>query len=188
MPDPWSSLEVAKLLIGVLTPLSVAILGWLVSRHLKQLELIQWTNQKVIEKRIIVYDSIAPKLNMLLCFFTFVGYWKSVSPADVVNAKRDLDKEVNIYRHVFDENVYSTYQSFIHTLFDTYTGPGHDAKILSMIKGSDGDRTAHCTYQWNEKWSSLFLPDKANSKKEIQAKYLELMSALTNSLGVKRGA
>lgn len=169
--DPWNSLEVAKLLIRFLTPLSVAILGWVISRHLKRLDLIQWTSQKVIEKRVVVYDSIAPKLNMLLCFFTFVGYWKTISPEDVVNAKRDLDKEINIYRHVFDDNVYSTYQAFIHTLFETYTGPGQDAKILSVVKSSDGDRTAHCNYQWKEEWSSLFLSGKMNSKNEIRTKY-----------------
>ncbi len=183
--DSWNTFEIAKLLIGVLTPLSVAVLGWFISRHLKRIDLIQWTNQKLIEKRLVIYDLVAPQLNMLLCFFTWVGYWKTISPEDVIKAKRDLDKTMNIYRHLFDDQVYAIYQEFIQILFDTYTSPGHDAKILSTIKSSDGDRTVHCTYQWKDEWSSLFVPDKAEFKDIIKAKYLELMSALTSSLGVK---
>ena len=47
--DPWNSLEIAKLVIAFLTPLSVALFGWFVSRRLKKLELAQWSNQKLIE-------------------------------------------------------------------------------------------------------------------------------------------
>lgn len=185
--SPWTSLEIAKLLIGILTPLSVAILGALISRHMKRLDLAQWTNQKIIEKRIAVYDAIAPDLNKLLCFHGFVGYWKSVSPEDVIEAKRELDKKVNIYRHVFDDEVYEAYQNFIHALFETYTEKGHDAKILALIEGIDGDRRTDCAFAWKDEWTSWFLPHKAKQKSEVRDKYLVLMSALTKSLGVSRG-
>ncbi|MBX3629188.1 MAG: hypothetical protein KF908_04595 [Nitrosomonas sp.] len=183
--DPWNTLEVVKLFIGVLTPLSVAILGWFISRHLKLLDLVQWTNQKLIEKRLMVYDMVAPQLNMLLCFYTWVGYWKTVTPEDVIKAKRDLDKTMNINRHLFDNNVYEAYQAFIHMLFETYTGPGCDAKILSTIKSIDGDRTINCDYPWKTEWSSHFSPDKAKPKHEIRTRYFELMHAMTRSFGVK---
>jgi hypothetical protein len=186
-PNPWTSLEVAKLMIGVLTPMSVAVLGALISRHMKRLDLAQWTNQKIIEKRIAVYDAIAPELNKLLCFHGFIGYWKTVSPVDMIEAKRELDKKVNIYRHVFEDDVYESYQKFIHALFETYTEKGHDAKILALIEGIDGDRKTDCAFEWKEEWSALFLPHKAKPRNEIREIYLVLMSALTKSLGVKRG-
>lgn len=92
-PDhPWNSLEIVKLAAEVLTPVSVAAFGWLVSHRLKQLELVQWTNQKLIEKRLALYDTIAPLLNRLLCFYTWVGPWKDISPDDVIRAKRELDQ------------------------------------------------------------------------------------------------
>ena len=185
-PNPWTSLEIAKLMIGVLTPMSVAILGALISRHMKRLDLAQWTNQQIIEKRIAVYDAIAPELNKLLCFHGFIGYWKTVSPVDVIEAKRELDKKLNIYRHVFEDEVYESYQKFIHALFETYTEKGHDAKILALIEGIDGDRKTDCAFAWKEEWSAWFLPYKAKPKNEIREIYLVLMSALTKSLGVKR--
>lgn len=184
--DPWTSLEVIKLLVGVLTPLSVVMLGWFINRRLKQLELVQWTNQKLIEKRLLVYDAVAPQLNLLLCFYTWVGYWKSITPDDIIKTKRELDKAMNINRHLFDDGVFDAYQAFIHTLFETYTGSGHDAKILSTIKSIDGDRTTHCDYGWQPQWSAYFAPDKVKPKQEVRARYFELMNELTRSFGVQQ--
>jgi hypothetical protein len=181
----WPSLEIAKLVVGVLTPLSVALLGWLFSRQLKRLDLSNWTNQKLIEKRLAIYDEIAPRLNKLLCFFTWVGYWKTVSPAEAVQAKRELDRTLNIYRHVFEREVYDDYQDFITALFETYTGAGQDARLRALIFGPDGDRRSDCGYTWDEAWTASFTdPGRAAGKPEVRAKYKALMAALTRSLGV----
>ncbi|OZB60646.1 MAG: hypothetical protein B7X39_09485 [Lysobacterales bacterium 14-68-21] len=182
--DPWNTLEIVKLFAGVLTPLSVAALGWFISRRLKRLELVQWSNQKLIEKRLAVYDSVAPLLNKLLCFYTWVGDWKEVSPEDVVKAKRELDKSFNIYRHLFDDEVYEAYQTYIHVLFETFTGAGLDAKIRSNVNGPDGDRTSHCTYTWNSAWSGKFSEEKVVGKSEVRKHYYALMAVIRKSLGV----
>ncbi|MGQ3054566.1 MAG: hypothetical protein ACT6S0_22510 [Roseateles sp.] len=181
----WPTLEVAKLVVGVLTPLSVALLGWLFSRQLKRLDLSNWTNQKLIEKRLVIYDDIAPKLNLLLCFFTWVGYWKTVSPADAIRAKRELDKTLNIYRHVFDAEVYEAYQDYIHILFETYTDIGHDARLRALIRSPDGDRRTDAAYAWIDAWDACFAePGNAVDKRAVRDKYGALMAALTRSLGV----
>ena len=181
----WPALEIAKLVVGVLTPLSVALLGWLFSRQLKRLDLTNWTNQKLIEKRLAIYDEIAPRLNKLLCFFIWVGYWKTVSPADAIQAKRDLDRTLNIYRHVFEPEVYEAYQDYIGTLFETYTSAGGDARLRALIWGGDGDRRRDCGYAWDEAWVTSFSePGRVVGKAEVRAKYKALMAALTRSLGV----
>lgn len=132
---PWNTLEIVKLAVGTLTPISVAILAWFLNRRMKRLGLIQWSNQKLIEKRIAVYDSVAPQLNLLLCFFTWVGYWKEISPQNAIQAKRDLDKAFNIYRHLFELAVYEAYQSYIHILFETFVGPWPRCKTSYQNKG-----------------------------------------------------
>ncbi|TPQ38786.1 hypothetical protein C2U71_23810, partial [Burkholderia ubonensis] len=154
--DPWNSLEIVKLVLGVLTPLSVACLGWLVARRLKRLELVQWTNQRLIEKRLALYDTVAPQLNALLCFYTWIGYWKDISPDDVIRAKRELDRTFHIYRYLFDDDVYDAYHTFIHALFEMHTGPGRDARIRSLIHAPDGDRSVHGTYEWKPAWVERF--------------------------------
>ena len=183
--DPWNSLEVAKLIVGVLTPLSVVALGLYVNRRLKRLDLVNWSNQKLIEKRLGVYDTVAPLLNRLLCFYTWVGNWKEVTPPDVIRAKRELDLAFNVYRHLFENEVYESYQSFIHALFETYTAPGHDAKIRSYIRSVDGDRTTHASLAWNAAWASSFSDSQVVPKKEVREKYYRVMNALRDSLGVR---
>jgi hypothetical protein len=152
----WDSLEIAKLGVSILTPVSVAVLGWFISRRIKRFEHAQWSNQKLIEKRLSLYDELAPQLNKLLCFYTWAGYWKNITPKDTIDAKRMLDRTVNIYRYLLGDDFYQHYQLFIHTLFSTYTGPSHDAKIRSVIRGTNGDRTTDCNYPWDKEWDKNF--------------------------------
>lgn len=182
--DTWNSLEIAKLLVGISTPIVVAGFGWFISNRLKRIDFNQWSNQKIIEKRLIIYDEIAPKLNTLLCFYTWVGDWKENSPSDIVNLKRELDKTINVYRHLFKNDVFESYQSFIHTLFEPYTGAGHDAKIKSVVKGVAGDRSQHSTYKWNNDWERMFSNKPLPSTKEIREHYYKLMNSLRDSLGI----
>lgn len=81
MPPPWNSLEVTKLIVevvkGVLTPLTLAVLGWWIMHLVSR---AQSANEKVIEKRLVVFDGMAPLLNDLFCYFFFVGHWKSLTP------------------------------------------------------------------------------------------------------------
>jgi hypothetical protein len=182
----WNSLEITRLAIDILTPLSVTALGWLISRRLKQLELVQWTNQKLIEKRLDIYDRIAPLLNRLLCFYTWVGDWKEISPDDVIHTKRELDKTLHIYRHLFDDGVYFAYQDFVHVLFETHAGAGLDAKIRSLIESPDGDRARHGSHTWDPAWTLRFSTTHVADRADVRRLYLRLMDTLRASLGADR--
>ena len=89
----WTSLEIAKLIASTLTPVTVALFGWYLTRFAKSIEHRQWRNQRLIEKRIAIYDDLSPHLNDLLCFFTFVGCWKELAPPQVIAIKRVVDKK-----------------------------------------------------------------------------------------------
>src|SRR5438552_4634826 len=99
----WNSLEIVKLLVSGLTPIVVLIIGIWISRSLKRLEFLQWTNQKITEKRIAVFEELAPLLNDLLCYFTFVGCWKDLSPPELVKRKRLMDRIVNVNAPLFSK-------------------------------------------------------------------------------------
>jgi len=189
MDSPESAIsvfEMLKLLIQFLTPVTVLGLGWYLNQRLKKIDFNHWSNQKVIEKRLEIYDEIAPKLNMLLCFYTWIGDWKEISPDDVMRAKRELDKALNIYRHLFDDNVYSSYQSYAHLLFEHYVGAGMDAKFLTTIIGPGGDRSGHCSYDWNKEWNDSFSIKDVPQINDVRESYYDLMNNLKASIGLSK--
>src|SRR5258708_428295 len=128
-PSVWTSLEVAKLIVSALTPFLLIIIGLWINRHLKSLDYLQWTNQKVTEKRIAVFEELAPKLNDLLCYFTFIGCWKELNPPDVIGRKRDMDRIVHVNAPLFSREFVKNYDAFISSCYKTYTGWGRDAKL-----------------------------------------------------------
>lgn len=174
----------AELVVGVATPVAVVLFGWILNRRLKQIDQAQWENRKIIEKRIALYDEIAPNLNLVYCFCAWVGYWKDITPAKMIETKRELDKIVNIYSPLIGEDFRKKYQSFIHGAFFPYQGPGKDAKILSRISGGNGDRRTDGNYDWDPAWDSLFDENGERSSTEINTRYLAVMDALRSSIGV----
>src|ERR1022692_4663720 len=78
MASAWNSLQYATLAVDALTPLTVAGLGYFVARTSRRLEQVQWANQTVVTRRLEIFSEIAPALNKLLCFATFVGRWKEI--------------------------------------------------------------------------------------------------------------
>jgi hypothetical protein len=184
--NPWNTLELVKLTVQFLTPLTVVFFGWFISRHLKKLDLKQWSNQKIIEKCLNIYDEIAPKLNMLFCFYTWVGNWKEITPNEVIKAKRKLDKTINIYRHIFDEEVYESYNEYINLLFEHYADSGRDAQLLTSINGPGGNRAQYSRYDWKKEWEVYFFYQKVDliSLGKIHKSYYNLMEKLRNSIGL----
>ena len=70
-----------------------------------------------------------------------------------------------------------------------YVGVGSDAKIRSVIKSPDGDRTTDGHYKWIDDWESCFAePYDSPAAPEIYASYQRLMNSLTISFGIKHGA
>jgi len=184
--DSWSSLEVAKLIASILTPLSVVALGWFINRRLKKLDFRQWSNQKLVEKRLALYDEVAPLLNKLLCFYTWKGYWKDISPHDVIEAKRSLDKTVHIYKYVLSERLVNEYENFKKLLFEEYTGVGRGAMIRSEIQSGLGDRRKYCTYKWDKAWDDYFTNEGDSIKrKAISDQYDGLMKAFKDLIGIQ---
>lgn len=188
----WNSLEIAKIIISALTPIIVAYLAFKFNRAIKKYDKAQWTNQKIIEKRIAIYDIIVPKLNDLLCYYCYIGNWKEISPKCVIEIKRYLDKQVYIYAPLFSKDVLNKYNAFIDVCFEKFTGWGNDAKIKSLY-----NRRKECQDNWIDEWSDYFSDSYIKGTKNnddivrqditnIRDLYLELMEELKNNLEIYR--
>jgi len=97
----WVNLVIATMILAALTPIIMAILAFRFSRIIKRMNKKQWSNQKIVEKRMEVYDRMVPKLNDIYCFCCYVGNWNELTPMDILRLKRDLDKDMNIYNSLY---------------------------------------------------------------------------------------
>jgi hypothetical protein len=96
-----SSLQIATLAVEALTPLTVAGLGIFVARAGRRIEAVQWANQTVVTRRLDIFAKLAPCLNQLLCFATFVGGWKEIQPTQAIAIKRQLDETMYANKVLF---------------------------------------------------------------------------------------
>ncbi|SFB41592.1 hypothetical protein SAMN04515620_1756 [Collimonas sp. OK607] len=108
----WNWLEIVKLLASVLTPIALAVFGIYVHHITKRFEHVQWRSQKLVEKRLSVYEDLAPLFNDLLCYFTYVGCWRDLNPPDVVTLKRTIDKKIHIAAPLFSPQFFASSMAF----------------------------------------------------------------------------
>jgi hypothetical protein len=178
--------EIIKLLIEIIISIIVLILGFKIDKMLKKYENRLWTNQKILEKRLQIYDDVIFMLNDIYCFHCYIGNWKELSPITIIEYKRKLDKIINSYAPLFTERLVERYNSFINEHYKTFTGWGNDATIKSLYR-----RRQEYNTTWESDWSSLFDCENINNdydenysinnKKE---KYKMLMREFKNNLEI----
>jgi len=150
----WNSLEIAKLAIAAATPVFVAIVGFWLNRRLKSLEQAQWSQQKVIERRIKAYDELAKPLNQVFCFYCYVGTWKELEPPGVVEIKRQLDQTAHISAPLFDAEFLRRYNRLMDICFSTFGRWGSDATLRTL----PDRREEAAGSDWDPGWAGCFSP------------------------------
>lgn len=174
----WTWLEVAKISAGILTPVTIAVLGVALHRITKRFEQSQWRGQKLVEKRLAVYDDLAPLLNDVMCYFTFVGCWKDLSPPEVVALKRVIDKKVYVAAPLFSRAFFETCMKFQSLCFETYSGWGQDARLKTKFGRRRDSRT-----DWDAGWKAAF-SDTPSNPEDVRAAYSDIMRVFAQDIGV----
>ena len=186
MASSWNSLEVAKLAVAVLTPLLLVGLGVVINRAARRVEEAQWAGRKLVERRLELYDSMAPLLNDLYCFFECVGRFREVEPPKAVELKRELDKTFYVNRFLFTPAFSERYDDFMGACFKTFTGSGENAKLLAPVSKQERERGA----AWDSTWAALFVPEEElstsdrESRSGFTASYTALMECFAGQVGL----
>ncbi len=187
MADSWSSLQIATLVVDALTPITVAGLGVLFARTSRRIEQVQWANQTVVSCRLEIFTKVAPGLNQLLCFATFVGGWKEIQPRQAIAIKRKLDETMYANRVLFSDQLFEAYRQFMAIMFAMYATTDADAHLRAPIASRLGDRRN--MPWWDEgSMASLFSPDNLVSIDDIQAAHDQLAQRFRTELYVTRQA
>jgi hypothetical protein len=168
MADSWNSVQIVTLVVDALTPITVLVLGFMFTRASRRIEQVQWANQTVVTHRLEVYDKLAPGLNQLLCFATFVGTWKDTDPRKAIAVKRDLDQIMYANKVLFSDQLFAAYHRFMTVLFDMFGTTGADAKVRAPIESKWGNRRD--LDWWDDTMSGRFTGEAA-SLDDIQAAY-----------------
>jgi hypothetical protein len=185
MADSWTSVQIVTVIVDALTPLTVAGFGAYLARASHRIEQVQWANQTVVTRRLDVFAQLAPGLNQLLCFATFVGGWKEIQPGQAVTIKRQLDEIMYANRVLFSEPLFAAYHQFMTALFAMYATTGADALLRAPIESKWGDRRK--LQWWNESMTILFAAP-ANGIDDIKAAYDQLAERFRADLYVTRQA
>jgi len=147
----WNSLKIPIMIIAALAPIIIVFLVIRYNRIIKVLNRKHQTNQKIIEKRIEIYDRIGPKLNDILSFYCYSGNWKDLTPMDMMRLKKELDANINTYAPVFSDDLSTKYTGFIHLCYVSHSGWEHKEKIKSLYE----IRKEHML-EWNDDWIPFF--------------------------------
>ena len=147
----WKYLKIALIIIATLAPLIIAFIVFRYKRIIRRLNRKYESDQKIVEKRIEIYDRIAPKLNDILSFYCYNGNWKEISPIDVLRIKRELDREINVYTPLFSDGLDKKYNDFMRLCFVSFSGWEHEEKIKSLFE----IRQEH-NVEWDHDWINFF--------------------------------
>jgi hypothetical protein len=185
MASSWSSVQIVTVVVDALTPIVVAGLGFYVAWASRRITQIQWANQTVVTRRLDIFGQLAPGLNQLLCFATFVGGWKEIQPRQAITIKRQLDETMYANRVLFSEQLFQAYHHFMATLFAMYATTGADAHLRAPIKSKWGDRR-NLPWWDEESMASLFTSAEPASLDDIQAAHNQLTERFRAELYVTR--
>jgi hypothetical protein len=168
--SPWTSLEEAKLAVSILTPLLVLVLGIVINNSVK-------TADRSIGLRSEIYKQIGGDLNDIYGYLGFVGGWKNLSPTEVIDRKRAVDKAMYTYKPFFSKELFESYERFMSEAFKPYGGAGQDARIRSDISTGDGDRRKHTSKAWDTSWEDRFTKERNNdAQQQAYDQFLEQLA------------
>jgi hypothetical protein len=180
-----NSLEYAKLAADVLVPISVVGFGFWITRTLEHRKLV---SQKVVERRLTVFDEVMPLVNDLYCYYLWIGRWKELSPLAIVDKKRSIDSKIFANEWVLSADFMDAFRRLMDRLFSTYGIPGTDAKLLSSVESGDGNREQDFTAgQWDPTWNARFAlsrTDEYEHRPKVKEAYKGFASCIASELGI----
>ena len=137
----------------------------------------------MVTRRLDVFAQLAPGLNQLLCFATFVGRWKEIQPRQAIAVKRTLDETMYANRVLFSEELFAAYRRFMSSLFAMYASTGADALLRAPIESQWGNRR---NMRWWDEPSMAALFTTGGRIDDIQAAHDELAERFRADLYVTR--
>lgn len=165
----WDSLKIVMIVVAALAPFVIAFLVIRFNQTKKRLVRQYETHRGLVEKRLEAYGRMGPKLNDIISFLSYTGNWKELTPMDMLQIKRELDKDMATSAPLFSEELAGSYHSLMQLCFISISGWEHDEKIKShyeLRQQQDPD--------WSDAWIPWFDPKNVADAIRVREHYEEL--------------
>jgi hypothetical protein len=118
-----------------------------------------------------------------MCYFTFIGGWKQLSPPEMIVIKRSLDRDFYSALPLFSPGCEAAYTKFMQTCFSMFGEWGDDARLRT---GFIRRRRAY-PGSWDHAWERMFThtEDQRIAEEElleIRADYNAVLGALAREI------
>ena len=137
----------------------------------------QWSYQKIVEKRLEIYDKVVPKLNDIFCFYCYNGNWSEISPVALLRIKKELDKDMNSYASLFSDDLSKKYMAFKQLCFVSKSGWEKDEKIKSHYELRQQN-----SLDWDDGWIQYFDTNNVVEAIKIKERYDALIGSFKKDL------
>lgn len=159
--QPWNSLEVAKLIVGLCMPLALVFIGVIIRRFERrlegQIEAMRFGRNWKKE----VYDEMSNDLNSLFCAFNYVGDWRRMSPDEIIQAKRQIERKFYAYAPIFSESTIQKLDALMRAAFVVERGRQEALLIRANV-----DRYSESAIQWREEDRAKFVNSSERIKRQ----------------------
>ncbi len=173
----WDSLKIPVMIIAALAPIIIAILIIRYKKVIKGVKQEHQTNQKILDKRVEVYDRIGPKLNDLINYYCYSGNWKEMTPPDLMRLKKELDKDIHTYTPLFSDELSKKYSNFMLLCFVSFSGWDHEEKIKSLYELRQKDNE-----EWKDDWIQFFDTNNVVEAIKLRETHNELIAYFKEEL------
>lgn len=147
IPPAWT--DVVQAIGALLGPVVVAALAYVLTRN-------QSRSQELVRARLEYYKLLAPDLNRLMCYMTFIGGWRDDSPEVIITLKRRLDANFYCAAPLFSPKVLEAYNDLMELSFSTFGPWGTDARIKSNAFRRRQSWRGEGDSAWRPEWNSYF--------------------------------
>jgi hypothetical protein len=171
-------MEIAKLIASFLTPLTIALVGLLVQRTLAAQNRAWQLEDRLIAKRMDIYEKIAEDLNRIYCYVMDVGDFKDETPDAILAAKRSVDRVMFIYQAIWSEETFKHFNEYMDSSFAHFQGVGEDAKIRAKVLEKKASRLKRAK-KWPANWDARFTDERDPAHR---GKHQELMNSISKDL------
>lgn len=147
IPPAWT--DVVQAIGAILVPVVVAVLVYVLTRS-------QSRSEELVRARLEYYKALAPDLNRLMCYITFIGGWRDDSPDKIVDLKRRLDSNFYCAAPLFSREVLEAYEKLMELSFETFGPWGTDARIKSSASRRRQYWRGQGGNPWQAEWNNYF--------------------------------